>query len=125
EREVLQQALKLNPSFFKLIYSDVLNTSKTKANVKARLDAIDAYLAERATKLFAPVIAHLAEVGENRSCTEIENHFRKQFNIGGVTTACEYLADMGIIGKASTSVRLTKRSNVAVQELAFFYLTKA
>ena len=40
----------------------------------------------------------------------------------GVTTACEYLADQGLIGKASTPVRLTKRSNVDVQELAFFYV---
>ena len=39
-----------------------------------------------------------------------------------MTTACEYLADQGLIGKASTPVRLTKRSNVDVQELAFFYL---
>ena len=40
----------------------------------------------------------------------------------GVTTACEYLADQGLIGKASTPVQLTKKSNVEVQELAFFYL---
>ena len=39
----------------------------------------------------------------------------------GVTTACEYLADRGVIGKASTPARLTKRSNVDVQELAFFH----
>ena len=37
-----------------------------------------------------------------------------------MTTACEYLADQGLIGKASTPVRLTKKSNVEVQELAFF-----
>ena len=37
-----------------------------------------------------------------------------------VTTACEYLADQGLIGKASTPVQLTKKSNVHVQELAFF-----
>ena len=42
-----------------------------------------------------------------------------------MTTACEYLADQGLIGKASTPVRLTKRSNVEVQELAFFYLGRA
>ena len=39
----------------------------------------------------------------------------------GVTTACEYLADEGLIGKASTAVHLTRRSNVTVEELAFFY----
>ena len=41
--------------------------------------------------------------------------------MSGVTTACEYLADQGLIGKASTPVQLTRKSNVEVQELAFFY----
>jgi len=42
--------------------------------------------------------------------------------VSGVTTACEYLADQGLIGKASTAVRLTKKSNVDVQEMAFVHL---
>jgi len=42
--------------------------------------------------------------------------------VSGVTTVCEYLADQGIFGKASTPARLTKKSNVEVQELAFFYI---
>ena len=71
---------------------------------------------------FAPVIDHLREAGEARSCSEIEAHFKRTSTSSGVTTACEYLADQGLIGKASTPVRLTKRSNVDVQELAFFYL---
>jgi hypothetical protein len=73
--------------------------------------------------VFATVIDHLRDVGETRSSTEIENHFAKNFDVSGVMTACEYLADQGLIGKASTPVRLTKRSNVAVQELAFFAAT--
>ena len=44
--------------------------------------------------------------------------------MGGVITACEYLADQGIIGKASTPVQLTKKSNLEVQELAFFAMTE-
>ena len=39
-----------------------------------------------------------------------------------MTTACEYLADQGLIGKVSLPARLTKKSNVDVQELAFVYL---
>ena len=81
-------------------------------------------MAERAATLFGPVIDHLREVGETRSCTEIEDHFKRNFDVGGVTTACEYLADQGLIGKASTPVRLTKKSNVEVQELAFFSMTE-
>jgi hypothetical protein len=120
DREVIPQALELNPKLFKTIYTDLINTKKTTANVQAALEAIDGYLAERATTLFAPVIEHLRDVGETRSCTEIENYFTRNFGIEGVTTVCEYLADRGIIGKASISVQLTKRSNVNVQELAFF-----
>jgi hypothetical protein len=122
DREVLPQALKLNPAFFKTVYTDLLNGKKTRKNVEAALAAVDQYLAQRAATLFAPVIDHLREVGEVRSCTEIEDHFKRNFEVSGVTSACEYLADQGLIGKASTSVQLTRKSNIEVQELAFFYL---
>ena len=39
-----------------------------------------------------------------------------------MTAACEYLADQGVIVKASSPVRATKRSSTSLQELAFFYL---
>jgi len=120
DREVIPQASALNPSFFKTIYSDVLNRPKTKSAVQAALSAIDTYVAERASAIFGPVIEHLREVGEVRSCREIEDHFKRHFDLTGITTACEYLADQRLIGKASSSIRLTKRSNVDVQELAFF-----
>jgi len=122
DREVIPQALKLNPEFFRVVYIELLNAKKTRRNVEAALDAVDAYLKARAPQLFGAVIDHLRDVGETRSCTEIESHFQRTVGIEGVTSACEYLADEGLIGKASTSVQLTKRSNVEVQELAFFYL---
>jgi hypothetical protein len=124
DREVIPQALKLNPRFFKIVYTDLLNSKKTKAAVKAALDAADGYIADRTEMLFAEVIDHLRDAGEPRSCTEIENHFSRNFGVSNVTTACEYLADQGIIGKGATSVRLTRRSSVDVQELAFFYLER-
>jgi hypothetical protein len=120
DREVLPQALKLNPLFFKVIYTDLLNMKKTRSAVKAALAAIDEYLLQRAATIFAPIIEHLKEVAEARSATEIENHFQRNFGIEGITSACEYLADQGLIGKASLPVRLTSRSNIDVNELAFF-----
>ena len=113
--------MKLNPVFFKTIYADLLNSKKTRKNVELALEAVDRYLAERAPNLFALVIDHLHEVGEVRSCTEIEDHFRRNFDVGGVTVACEYLSDQGLIGKASVPVQLTRKSTVEVQELAFFH----
>src|SRR5439155_1110865 len=39
DREVLPQAAKLNPAFFKVVYSDLLNAKKTRKAVQAALDA--------------------------------------------------------------------------------------
>jgi hypothetical protein len=122
DREVIPQAMKLNPAFFTTVYLDLLNAKKTRARVQAALDAIDGYVASRAARLFAPVIDHLRDAGDARSCREIEAHFTRNFDVGGVTATCEYLAEQGLIGKASTPVRLTKKSNLAVQELAFVHM---
>jgi predicted nucleotidyltransferase len=122
DREVILQATKLNPAFFTTIYADLLNAKKTRKNVQSALDAVDNYLARRTSTLFGPVLDHLREVGEARSSTEIEAHFKRNFNVEGMTIACEYLADQGLIGKVSTPVQLTKRSNVLVEELAFVYM---
>ena len=123
DREVIPQAMKLNPEFFKKIYTDMLNGRKTRKGVQDALDAIDRYMAERAPRLFALIIDHLRDVGEARSSREIDGYFSRHLNVNHVTTACEYLADQQLIGKASLPVRLTKKSTIEVQELAFFYLS--
>ena len=122
DREVIPQASSLNPAFFKTIYSDLLNRQKTADTVERALQAIDTYMLDRAPTIFGPVLEHLQDVGEVRSCREIEDHFTRHFDLSGVTLACEYLSDQGLVGKASAPIRLTKRSNLDVQELAFYYV---
>jgi uncharacterized protein len=122
DREVIPQAASLNRVFFKTIYGDLLNRPKTRDAVERALHAIDAYVADRAPAIFGPVLDYLRDVGEVRSCREIEEHFTRHFDLSGVTLACEYLADRGLVGKASSPIRLTRRSNLDVQELAFFYI---
>jgi hypothetical protein len=122
DREVIPQAAKLNPPLFQIIYTALLNTKKSRTNVAAALDAVDRYLADRADVLFAPVLGYLREAGEARSSAEMSAHFVRHYGISDVTTACEYLADQTRIGKVSIPARLTKKSNVEVQELAFVHL---
>jgi uncharacterized protein len=120
DREALPQALQRNPAFFKAVYTDLLNARKTRKGIEAALAEVDRYLLDRAPAIFAPIVEHLTEAGEARSATEIEDHFHRNFGVEGVTMACEYLADQGRIGKAPLPVRLTRRSNVDVNEMAFF-----
>jgi hypothetical protein len=122
DREVIPQAALLNPAFFNTIYTDLLNAKKTRARVQAALDAIDDYVASRAPALFEPVLDYLAEAGDVRTASEIEMHFERDYGVSCMAGACEYLADQGLIGKASAPVHLTKKSNVQVQELAFVHV---
>src|SRR3989440_4758109 len=121
DREVIPQAMKVNPSLFKLIYADLLNTKKTQKTVQSALEAIEDYVARRASSLFRPVLDHLRETGEARSCIEIDDHFKRNFGIESVTLSCEYLADQKIIGKVSIGTHLTRKSNIEVQQLAFVH----
>jgi hypothetical protein len=125
DREVIPQAMQLNPAFFKIVYADLLNNKKTVKNVLAALDAIDNYLAKRAPALFGLVIDHLREVGDTRSASDLEAHFSRNFEVQGVTVACEYLSDRGLIHKVSSPIQLTRRSNISVQEMAFVYTQEA
>jgi hypothetical protein len=120
-REVIPQAMGINPALLKTIYVDLLNAKKTPEGVEAALDAVDEYLSTRARSLFSLVIDHLRETGDVRSSSDLDDHFRKNFDVSGVTAACEYLADQGLIGKAAAPVQLTRRSNVQVEELAFYF----
>jgi predicted nucleotidyltransferase len=120
DREVIPQAEQLNPPLMETIYRNLLRAGTDRATVEAALGTIEQYVGARASKVFAPVLDYLRAHGDVRSSRDIEDHFKRTYNIDGITTACEYLADVGLIDKASTPVLLTRRSNVSLQELAFF-----
>src|SRR5262249_5856267 len=98
---------------------------KTAKNVRAALDAIDAYLVKHARVLFQLIIEYLQAARDTRSASDLEAHFSRNFDVEGVTIACEYLADHGMISKVSTPIQLTKRSNISIQEMAFVYAQEA
>ncbi|MCY3885695.1 MAG: hypothetical protein OXG24_12370 [Gammaproteobacteria bacterium] len=124
DREALTRALELNPVVFQKIYSDLFEQPITREKLEQGINAIDDYLVEKADLLFGPVLEYLRSAfGEPRSATQIEHYFTRNFGINGITMACEWLADIGRIEKASTPVKLTTRSQVQVDEVAFLYLS--
>jgi hypothetical protein len=120
DREVIPQAETLNPALLETVYSNLLRDGTRRETVVKALTTLEDYVATRAPKVFAPVLDFLREHGDIRSSRDIDDHFKKTYGIDNMTTACEYLADLGLIGKASTPVQLTKRSTVMLEELAFF-----
>jgi hypothetical protein len=121
-REALLQALELDPDLFGSIYFDLLNKKKTKALTQDRIGRIDSYLRANRDALFEPIVSYLAERREPVSAAELEHHFDRRQAVSGAVFACEYLADNKVIEKTSVPVRLTRKSNVDVEGLAFMYL---
>jgi len=121
DREVLHQALELNPTFFKAIYTDLLDKKKTISNISKALQQVDDYLTKKVHLLFRPILDYLQDAGEIRSATEIDQWLHHQLGVSGAVTACEWLADKEIILKASSPRRLTSKSQIRFHELAFYY----
>ena len=125
DREVIPQALTLNPAFFTTDLHRPAEQRRRRRARRARRStpsmATSRTRARRSSRRCSTTCATPARRGR---ATEIEDHFTRHFDVGDVTTACEYLADQGLIGKVSLPARLTKKSNVDVQELAFFYLER-
>ncbi len=118
-REVLQQALRLNSEFFRAVYLDQLGREPSAERLRATLLLIESYLLERRDTLFGPLLEHLSELSAPASASELEHHFTRHLGLSGVVSLCEWLADQGLIVKTALPRKVTARSSVQVQELAF------
>jgi uncharacterized protein len=120
-REVVQQALKHNPSFFKAVYLDFIQGPKDEATVGRVLQQINAYLDDKLLLLFNPILEFLSDVGGVRSTTELDEHFKNKVQTETLASAYEWLADKEIIQKVSAPLRLTEKSPIAMDEAAYYY----
>jgi predicted nucleotidyltransferase len=120
-REVIQQALEINPEFFRAVYALPMDQKKTAKTVGRVLELIDGYLWKKRTTLFGLLLDYLAMAGAARSATEIKDHFSRNHQIEEALSACEYLADKDLIVKVSMPVRMTHKSRQTFEELAFLY----
>jgi hypothetical protein len=120
-REVIHQALRFNPAFFQAVYADLIEGPKDAAALQAALEQIDGYLEERAETLFGPILDYLAEVQGARAASELTAYFSKRAQSTGLFWAYEWLTRKGIVQRLSAPVRLTRKSQVELDEPAYYY----
>jgi hypothetical protein len=120
-REALDQALRFNPKFFKATYIDLINGPKTEAHLAEVLAMINAYLEERTQLLFAPVLEYLSQSNGLCTAAEMNAFFKKKVQAGDLSSVYEYLARKGIIQKLASPVHLTRKSQVTIDEPAYYY----
>ena len=121
-REVIQQALQLNPAFFRTAYVDFIHGPKTTETMQMAIDRTNEYIESRLMVLYGPVIEYLQEADSTRTTTELNEYFKRQSQQGDLSFTYEYLADRGILHKIPCPVRLTDKSAfAAVDEAAYCY----
>ena len=89
--------------------------------MRQAIDAVAAYIDEKVDVLFGPVLEFLHEAGGVRTTSEIDFYFRDQVQDSTLSNVYEWLADRGVIRKVPAPVRLTRKSQVALDEAAYYY----
>jgi uncharacterized protein len=123
QREVVQQALRLNPQVFEKLFIDLINGEKDIPAIQKQLALAEAYIVERVEVIFKPLLAFLAECGDAVGASDLFRHFdarlwteQSDYRLIG---ACEWLVERGILQKLCAPIRLTMRSRVTVDEPAY------
>ena len=122
-REALDQAMKLNPALFSQIYTGLIDGPKTAQALQNALDRIEGYLSAHSQRLFAPVLGYLSESNGPVTASELRQHFRKKGNTTEMSMVYDWLARQGIIHKLASPLRLTRKSQVTLEEPAYLYET--
>jgi uncharacterized protein len=120
-REALDQALKLNPDFFRANYTDLIHGPKTAEAIGAALRQVDGYLEQHADRLFTPVLDYLSEAEGPVTISDLDAHFKKKAPDTMLFAIYDWLARKGIIHRLSSPVRLTRKSTVTLEEPAYYF----
>ncbi len=128
-REVIQPALRYNPDFFDTVYTDFINCEKNEAILQDTIDAINGYLDARQF-IFQPVLDYLTEQKVPRTLTELNTDLGRGLHDSGgfsdfdeelLGMVCQWLAWKGIIKQVAMPLKLTAKSQIAVEEPAYYY----
>lgn len=120
-REVIQQAIKVNPALFNKLYFDLIHQKKDEAAIQGAIDTVNEYLDSKISVLFRPILEFLCEAGGIRTTTELDSYFQKQVQSHTLSNIYEWLADKGVVQKVPSPLRLTEKSRVEVDEAAYYY----
>lgn len=121
-REVIHQALRYNGPFFTKMYTDLIHGPKDEPTMMLAVERADGYLLKHKDALFRLLLRYLAEEQDVRPFSELMQHMRQKHRMEDamIVHATEWLAEKGFIDKASSPVKLTPKSRVEVDELAYF-----
>jgi len=123
-RELVSRACRLDETYA-TIWNRALESHSDAQALLAIRDKLEEYLRTNAEVLHKPLLDYLQEERILRTATEIQRAIGGRIGMPdvahGVGMACEALAEMGLIERATMPVRLTRKGQVEFEEAAYFY----
>ena len=118
-REAILKANQLNPMLMSKFYQDAMSHHYSMVELLDAVHEINHYLEQHIDIIKSPVLEYMSD-GEMKTVTMITKYYRTEghFIIG----IFDYLAEKGIIVKISQTIRITPKSKMAVEEIAYQYI---
>ncbi len=118
-REVIQQALKLNPETITPYYQKAMSGLYTEEELKTLIDGIDVYMKRHLDVIKQPVLEYMKDQ-ELKTVTMLAKYFHTEGHY--IIGLFDYLADQGVLAKVSQTIRITPRGKKAVEEIGYLYI---
>ncbi|HWT74106.1 MAG TPA: nucleotidyltransferase [Mobilitalea sp.] len=118
-REAILRAYALNPNLITPFYQEAMAHHYSTVEIMNAIHMMDHYLEEHLDIIQKPVLEYMADQ-EIKTVTMITKYFSSDSHF--IVGIFDYLADKGVIMKISQTIRITPKSKMAVEEIAYQWI---
>jgi hypothetical protein len=118
-RECILKALTLNPAMITPYYQEAMSHHYKEEEIVEAIRGIEQYLEQHLDMIKKPVVSYMADQ-EMKTVTMITKYFRSESHF--IIGIFDYLAEQGVVAKVSQTIRITPKSKMAVEEIAYVYM---
>jgi predicted nucleotidyltransferase len=115
-REAILQAAELNPRLIETFYTEPMNRIMDENEIRCLLRKMDEFIATHMEAILNVTGDYFGD-GEIKTGTMISRHFNS--NMHFLHPILDYLCDRGYLDKISQTIRITPKSKLSVEEVAF------
>lgn len=115
-REAILRAYALNPNLIIPYYHEAMSHHYSTIEIMNAIHQMDSYMEEHLDVIKKPVLEYMSDQ-EIKTVTMITKYFRTDSHF--IVGIFDYLADKGVIMKISQTIRITPKSKMAVEEIAY------
>lgn len=120
-RHAMYKAIKYNPEFFNKVFTDFIKDTVDESKVGSVLNEINNYVAVKSPIIFKPVIEYFSNKDTEIGISEAARFFCRKISMGvhEMGMICQWLCDNGVLQKSSIPIKLTTKSKVELDEMAY------